>query len=30
MLLRSRPWMYRLVLLAALALAAGAGSKWGN
>jgi hypothetical protein len=28
--LRSRIWMYRLALLAALVLAAGAGNKWGN
>jgi hypothetical protein len=30
MYLRSRLWVYRLALLAALALAAGAGNKWGH
>jgi hypothetical protein len=29
MSLRSRQWIYRLAVLAALALAAGAGNKWG-
>jgi hypothetical protein len=29
MALRSRTWLYRLVLLAALVLASGAGNKWG-
>jgi hypothetical protein len=28
-MLRSRPWIIRLALLAAFALAAGAGNKWG-